>query len=77
MKFTKLFRGVPDGCIYPVGYQPGDECPPELLQAAGEAKVLEVDGQVDAGLLAPEAAQVVEPEVLPAAIPATAKGKQK
>lgn len=34
MKFTKPFRGVPRGKIYPVEYQPGDECPPELESAA-------------------------------------------
>lgn len=34
MKLTKPFRGVPDGQIYPVQYQPGDECPPELEAAA-------------------------------------------
>jgi len=34
MKFSKPFRGVPDGEIYPVQYAVGDECPPELLDAA-------------------------------------------
>ena len=34
MKLTKPFRGVPDGEIYPVQYQAGDECPPELEAAA-------------------------------------------
>jgi hypothetical protein len=36
MQFTKPFQGVPDGEIYPVQYQPGDECPPELESAATE-----------------------------------------
>lgn len=36
MKFSKVFRGVPDGGIYPVEYQPGDVCPPELEAAAVE-----------------------------------------
>lgn len=34
MKLTKPFQGVPDGEIYPVQYQAGDECPPELEAAA-------------------------------------------
>ncbi len=33
-KLTKAFRGVPDGEIYPIQYQPGDECPPELEAGA-------------------------------------------
>ena len=41
MKFAKTFKGVPDGEIYPVEYQPGDECPPELESAARECEVLE------------------------------------
>ena len=42
MKFTKPFRGVPDGEIYPVEYQSGDECPSEF-----EASAVEI-GAVDA-----------------------------
>ncbi|QOY96339.1 hypothetical protein IM543_11255 [Massilia sp. UMI-21] len=34
MKLTKPFLGVPDGEIYPVQYEAGDECPPELETAA-------------------------------------------
>lgn len=34
MKFAKHFFGVPAGEIYPVLYAPGDECPPELQEAA-------------------------------------------
>lgn len=34
MQLTKPFQGVPDGHIYPVDYQAGDECPPELEAAA-------------------------------------------
>ena len=37
MIFEKPFKGVPDGEIYPVEYEPGDECPPELLDAAKAA----------------------------------------
>ncbi|WP_179098881.1 hypothetical protein [Burkholderia pseudomallei] len=39
--FSKAWRGVPDGEIYPVTYEPGDECPPELESAAAAADVLE------------------------------------
>ena len=33
-KFTKPFAGVPNGEIYPIQYQVGDECPAELAAAA-------------------------------------------
>ncbi|MBD8632748.1 hypothetical protein IFT74_15395 [Oxalobacteraceae sp. CFBP 8755] len=36
MQLVKPFLGVPDGAIYPVQYQPGDECPLELEAAATE-----------------------------------------
>ena len=36
-KFTKPFLGVPNGEIYPVQYEKGDEVPAELLEAAKEA----------------------------------------
>ncbi len=34
MKFTKPFAGVKAGEIYPTQFNAGDECPPELLEAA-------------------------------------------
>lgn len=34
MKFKTTFRGVPAGEVYPVTYEPGDECPAELEKAA-------------------------------------------
>lgn len=34
MKFRKAFLGVPAGEIYPVAWEKGDECPPELEAAA-------------------------------------------
>lgn len=34
MQFARPFLGVPDGEIYPVQYQAGDECPPELEASA-------------------------------------------
>lgn len=40
MKFSKPFKGVPNGEIYPVDYAPGDECPPELEEAARGEGVL-------------------------------------
>lgn len=47
MKVTKEFLGVPDGEVYPRTYAPGDDCPPELLEAAIslEAVELEADEQ--------------------------------
>lgn len=33
-KLTKPFRGVPNGEIYPVEYEAGDECPAELEAGA-------------------------------------------
>lgn len=42
MKFTKPFKGVPTGEFYPVEYQAGDECPPELLEAAEILGVVDV-----------------------------------
>jgi hypothetical protein len=34
MKFTQEFSGVIDGEIYPRVFAPGEDCPPELLEAA-------------------------------------------
>lgn len=34
MQFTKPFKGVRAGEIYPVEFEPGEECPPELVEAA-------------------------------------------
>jgi len=42
MKLSKPFQGVPDGAIYPVEFAPGDECPPELRDAAESLGALEV-----------------------------------
>ena len=41
MKFTKPFRGVIDGEFYPTEFQIGDECPPELLEAAQIMEVVD------------------------------------
>ena len=43
MKFTQTFRGVRNGEIYPVEFAPGDECPPELEDAAKSLGALEGD----------------------------------
>lgn len=42
MKFSKPFYGVRAGEIYPVWFQPGDECPPELESAAQACDVIDV-----------------------------------
>ena len=47
MIFSKEFRGVRDGEIYPETFQPGEECPPELQEAALSLEVLEVPEPVD------------------------------
>lgn len=39
-KFSKPFRGVKSGDVYPVEFAPGDDCPPELLDAARVCGVL-------------------------------------
>ena len=44
MKFSKPFRGVPDGEIYPVDYEPGQECPPELEASAIALETIDVAG---------------------------------
>jgi hypothetical protein len=43
MKFVQPFRGVPDGEIYPVDYEIGDECPAELLESATALEAVEAD----------------------------------
>jgi len=40
-KFTKPFKGVPQGEIYPKEFKSGDECPSELEAAAREKDALE------------------------------------
>ena len=45
MKFSKPLYGVRAGEIYPVWFQPGDECPPELESAARECAVLDTPAQ--------------------------------
>lgn len=47
MKFIKQFKGVRDGEIYPETFQPGEECPPELVDAALSLEVLEVPEPVE------------------------------
>jgi hypothetical protein len=44
MKFSKPFRGVPDGEIYPVDYEPGQECPPELEASAIALEAVDAGG---------------------------------
>lgn len=40
-KFTKPFRGAVRGDAFPTQFQVGDDCPPELVEAAKEADALE------------------------------------
>lgn len=54
MQFSKPFLGVPDGEIYPVQYQPGEECPPELDAAAAELGAFDDPAEGEAGAAAPK-----------------------
>lgn len=58
---SKSIEGVPNGAIYPKTFNAGDECPPELLEAAvaldALAEVEDVQGQT------PAKAEKVTPEV--------------
>lgn len=54
MQFTKPFQGVPAGEIYPVQYEPGDECPPELESAAAELGAFDDPEEGGAGAGAPK-----------------------
>lgn len=63
MKFTKPFQGVPDGQIYPVQYQAGDECPPELLASATALEAIAKQEQLAVAEVAtPQAADVQQPQ---------------
>jgi len=46
-RFSKPFRGVKAGEIYPTQFEVGDECPPELVAGAQRLGVL--DASTDAG----------------------------
>jgi hypothetical protein len=48
MQFKQPFKGVPDGEIYPVDYQPGEECPPELEASATALGAFDEPGAVSA-----------------------------
>ncbi|WP_315920431.1 hypothetical protein [Mesorhizobium sp. SP-1A] len=41
MKFVKAFRGARRGEVFPTDFKAGDECPPELLDAAKAAGAVE------------------------------------
>ena len=45
-KFSKPFRGVKEGDIYPTEFESGDECPPELIAGAESLGAL-ADGDDD------------------------------
>jgi len=69
-KFTKPFKGVPKGEIYPKEYAVGDECPAELEDGARSLKALEKtaskamktdDAGTSAGDVAPSDASAADP----------------
>ena len=41
MKFIKPFKGCKQGDLYPTQFVEGDECPPELLDAAKSVGAVE------------------------------------
>lgn len=41
MKFKAPFKGVKEGDIYHTDFSPGDECPPELEEAARACDAIE------------------------------------
>ena len=41
MKFSKSFRYVREGEIYPVEFSPGDECPDDLIEPASKHGAVE------------------------------------
>jgi len=47
MKFTKQFKGVKDGEIYPVTFEAGEDCPPDLEAAAIEAGAVKQESKPD------------------------------
>ena len=51
MKFTAPLKGVKAGEVYPTEFQPGDDCPPDLADAARAAGAV---GEVKAAKKAPE-----------------------
>jgi hypothetical protein len=53
MQFSKPFRGVPNGEIYPVDYEPGQECPPELEASAIALEAIDVPAGEQPGAAAP------------------------
>ncbi|MEV8518666.1 hypothetical protein ABZR86_02600 [Dyella marensis] len=42
-KFSKAFKGVKDGDIYPTSFAKGADCPPELEEAAASVGALAAD----------------------------------
>jgi len=42
-KFSKSFKGVKDGDIYPTSFEKGADCPPELEEAAASVGALAAD----------------------------------
>ena len=56
MKFSQQFIGVVDGEIYPRVFEPGETCPPELLEAAKSVGAVEAPLS---GILAPDDAKVL------------------
>lgn len=63
MKFSQEFTGVVDGEIYPRLFAPGEDCPPELLDAAKSVGAVRTDKVaaefVSPGIISPSDAKVL------------------
>lgn len=46
MKFCAAFRGVRSGDVYPTSFNPGDDCPEELIEAAMASGAIMVEQKV-------------------------------
>jgi hypothetical protein len=49
MKVAKSFFGCPDGYVYPIMIEAGEECPPELVEAARYFDALAPEDPPEAG----------------------------
>lgn len=63
MKLNAEFQGAPNGEIYPITYAAGDECPPELEDAARSLGVLDEPVPVPVAEPEPEPEPAAEPEL--------------
>jgi hypothetical protein len=78
-KLTADLLGAPDGEVYPRVFKAGEECPPELMEAAislGAVAKSAAKAKADAGQLAAEEAAKAEAERLAAEEAAKAEAER-